>query len=120
MSYTDASMNAAVDGMVLDMSAASDRVYYVSQHLGDPSNTGASEDTDVPRVMTTLGTASGGEATGTEVAHACKGGRHYTHYGMWTAITGGTFRWGRQNNPGFTLDADGIVRGIPRVTFPTS
>jgi hypothetical protein len=42
----------------------------------------------------------------------------YTHYGVWTAQTGGTFRWGFSLSPGVTLSASGTVLMTPRVTFP--
>lgn len=111
MSYTNAVKNAAIDAMT----AMGD---WISLHTGDPSTTGANEDTSVDREQTVWGAAASGEAVGTEVAFDADD-VHYTHYGVWTAVTAGTFRWGRELDPGFTLDAPGVARGVPRVSFPS-
>lgn len=111
MSYTDAVKNAAVDAMA----AMGD---WISLHTGDPSNTGASEDTSVGREQTTWGSSAGGVATGTQVALDADD-VHYTHYGVWSASTAGTFRWGFPLDPGFEYDAPATAYVTPKLTFPT-
>lgn len=113
MGTTVAAKNAAVDAV----NALGD---WISLHTGDPGTTGANEDTTVPREQTTWGAAVSGESVGTQVAFDAQGGTHYTHYGVWNNGTSGagTFRRGEPLDPGFTLDADGVARGIPRYTFP--
>jgi hypothetical protein len=111
MGTTNVAKNAAVDAV----NALGD---WISLHTDDPGTTGANEDTSVPREQTVWGLAVAGESIGTQVAFDAQGLVHYTHYGVHDADTGGTFIRGEPLDPGFTLDADGIARGIPRYTFP--
>jgi hypothetical protein len=111
MATTVAAKNEAVDAVC----AMGD---WISLHTGDPSTTGANEDTGVDREQTVWGAAASGEAVGTQVAFDALGTIHYTHYGVWTAATAGTFIRGEPLDPGFTLDADGVARGVPRYSFP--
>jgi hypothetical protein len=90
---------------------------WISLHTADPSTTGASE-AAVSRKQTTWPAASNGVATGTQTTHANAPAAHYTHYGVWTAETNGTFRWGFSLDPGTTLDSVGTIYITPRVTFP--
>jgi hypothetical protein len=79
---------------------------YVAAHIGDPGKIGANPATGLPRVL--LASASGYTAF---VDDATSGGRltdnaavldfglasvaeTYTHLGLWSAATGGTFRGG--------------------------
>lgn len=111
MSFTTASKNTAVDALT----ALGD---YISLHSADPGTTGASEVGGVTRQATTWGPSSSGTANGTQVTFASVPAGTYTHYGVWTASTGGTFRWGFALSPGVTLSDVGTVLMTPRVTFP--
>ena len=90
---------------------------WISLHTGDPATTGANE-AAVDREQTTWGASSGGVAIGSQTTHADAPAVHYTHYGVWTAATSGTFCWGFALDPGTTLDSIGTVYVTPRVTFP--
>lgn len=91
---------------------------YISVHSGDPGTTGASEISGVSRVQTTWGSSSSGTATGSQVTFNSAPAGAYTHYGVWSAASGGTFRWGFQLSPGVTLSDVGVVLVTPRLTFP--
>lgn len=70
---------------------------YISMHTGDPGTTGANEATGgspaYARKQTTWGAASAGSAVGSQVSFDVAAGT-YTHFGVWSAVTGGTFRGG--------------------------
>lgn len=89
---------------ILDIWTGTD--IYVSLHTGDPGKTGASEATGVGRILITSATD-----WNSAVAHGGTGGRlidnsvlidfgtstaneTYTHFGFWTAVSGGTFLGG--------------------------
>lgn len=114
MSYTTAVKDITVDAMA----GMSSPPRWVSLHTGDPGSTGANEDTGVPRVQTTWGSSSSGVATGSQVTMAALGSTHYTHYGLWSAVTGGTFRWGFALSPDFTYGSAANAYITPRLTFP--
>jgi hypothetical protein len=111
MAFTDASKNAAVNALTA-LGA------YVSIHTGDPGTVGSNEQAGTTRQQTTWGSSSGGTASGSQVTFTSVPGGSYTHYGVWTASTGGTFRWGFALSPGVTLSASGTVLMTPRVSFP--
>lgn len=111
MSYTTAVKNTTVDAMT-------PLGTYISLHTGDPGDTGANEDTGVPRVATPPVDDPHVVATGTQVALAALGSTHYTHYGIWTASTAGTFRWGFPLDPDFTYGSAATAYITPKLTFP--
>lgn len=110
MSFTTASKNTAVDALTALGS-------YISLHSGDPGVDGSNV-VAVSRQQTTWGAASSGTANGTQVTFSSVPAGSYTHYGVWSAATGGTFRWGFALSPGVTLSDVGTVLMTPRVTFP--
>lgn len=73
------------------------RLQYVSLHTADPGTTGASEATGgtpaYARKAVTFPAATTGSATATAVTFDIPAGT-YTHFGFWSAATGGTFRGG--------------------------
>lgn len=89
MVYTDAQLNTAIDAVKATGT-------WVSAHTGDPGTTGASEVTGgaYGRVQTTWGSSAAGATTGTEVALNIPAGTDVTHWGVWSASSGGTFREG--------------------------
>ena len=111
MAFTTASKDAAVNALTA-LGA------YVSLHTADPGTTGPSEQAGTTRQQTTWGSSSSGTASGSQVTFSSVPAGSYTHYGVWTASTGGTFRWGFALSPGVTLSASGTVLMTPRVTFP--
>lgn len=111
MAFTSASKDAAVNALTALGS-------YISLHSGDPGTTGASEVAGATRQQTTWGSSSSGTASGTQVTFSSVPAGSYTHYGVWTADSGGTFRWGFALAPGVTLSDVGTVLMTPRVTFP--
>jgi hypothetical protein len=111
MSFTNASKDAAVNALTA-LGA------YVSLHTADPGTTRTSEQAGTTRQQTTWGSSSSGTASGSQVTFSSVPSGSYTHYGVWTASTGGTFRWGFALSPGVTLSASGTVLMTPRVTFP--
>ena len=84
MADSVSSRNAATDAR-----AALGR--WCSLHTADPGTTGASEVAGSTRAQTTYPAASGGSATGTPAGILVPTGGPYTHWGVWTASSGGTF-----------------------------
>ena len=111
MSFTDASKNSAVNALTALGT-------YISLHTGDPGTVGSNEQAGTTRQATTWGSSSSGTASGTQVTFTSVPSGSYTHYGVWTAATGGTFRWGFSLSPGVTLSASGTVLMTPRISFP--
>ena len=111
MAFTSASKDAAFNALTALGS-------YISLHSADPGTTGANEVSGAARQQTTWGTSSSGTSSGTQVTFSSVPSGSYTHYGVWTAATGGTFRWGFSLAPGVTLSDVGTVLMTPRVTFP--
>lgn len=111
MAFTSASKDVAVN-------ALTEIGTWVSVHSADPGTTGTSEVAGVSRAQTTFGSSSSGTASGSQVTFTGVPAGSYTHYGIWTAQTGGTFRYGFSLSPGVTLSASGTVLLTPRITFP--
>ncbi|PXX52624.1 hypothetical protein DFR70_1329 [Nocardia tenerifensis] len=67
---------------------------YVSVHIADPNTTGGNEASGgspaYARVATTWSAPANGQITGSQVTINLPPGT-YTHAGLWTAATGGTF-----------------------------
>jgi hypothetical protein len=86
---------------------------YVSLHTASPAATGANEATGgspaYARKQTTWGTAAGSTISGSEVTFDVGAGT-YTHWGLWTAATGGTFIDGGALSASVTLSAQGQVK----------
>lgn len=86
MPYSPTGLNAAANGI-----AAAGT--YISAHTGDPSTTGANEVTggSYARQQTTWGSASDGDRTGSQVTVPIPAGTTVTHWGIWSAVSGGSF-----------------------------
>lgn len=113
MAFTNASKEAAAD-------AVTDLGDYISLHTGDPSTTGANEATGgspaYARKQTTWSAgASDGSITGSQVTFDVGAGT-YTHIGVWTAATSGTFIGGFALSSSATLSGQGQVLVTPTIT----
>lgn len=93
MGFTVASENLAVNGVT---GGASGNNKWISLHTADPGDTGASEVTGgtYAREATTWGNASASAATGSAVTSDVPAGTTITHWGLWTAASGGSFLYG--------------------------
>lgn len=89
MPFTDSALNDAVNGVA---SAAT----WISAHTADPSTTGANEVAggSYARQQTTWGSASSGDRVGSQVAIPIPAATSVTHWGLWSALSGGTFKGG--------------------------
>jgi len=89
---------------------------WLSLHTADPGTTGASEASDGTyarvNVTASFSTASGAACTNDvaiEFAALTTGGT-YTHYGLWSAVTAGTFYHGGDISPDKAVGAGEIPR----------
>lgn len=89
MAYSQAGLNAAANGVA---SAGT----YISGHTADPGSSGTSEVAggSYARQQTTWGSASDGDRTGSQVSVPIPAGTTVTHWGIWSAASGGTFLGG--------------------------
>jgi hypothetical protein len=89
MPFNESGLNDAVNGVA---AAAT----WISAHTADPGSGGASEVAggSYARQQTTWGAASGGDRVGSDVPVAIPAGTTVTHWGLWSAETGGTFKGG--------------------------
>jgi hypothetical protein len=110
MPFTDAVLNAAVGAVT----ALGD---WISAHTADPGGTGANEVAGgtYAREQTTWGAAASGDQTGSLVSLNIPGGTTVTHWGIWSAVSGGTFRGGFALSPSEGFGADGVLNVTPTV-----
>lgn len=110
MPFTDTVLNTAV-GAVTALGT------WISAHTGDPSTTGANEVTGgtYAREQTTWGSASAGDQTGSQVSIDIPAGTTVTHWGIWSASSGGTFRGGFEISPSEGFGAAGVLNVTPTV-----
>lgn len=66
---------------------------WISLHSGDPGTTGANAISSVARVQCSS-PASNNNTDWAAVTFSVPAGVTATHFGVWSASTGGTFRWG--------------------------
>jgi hypothetical protein len=109
MPFTNAGLNAAVDGIA----AAGTRVSF---HSADPGSTGASEVSGTGRPATTWGAASNGSRVGSQVSAPIGAGVSVTHWGLWSAASGGTFIYGGALGATETFGAAGTIQHTPTIT----
>lgn len=88
------------------------RLAYVSLHTADPTTTGSSEASGgspgyVRKQITFPATASG-TASAASVTFDVPAGT-YTHFGLWSAATAGTFRGGNALAANQTLSSQGQI-----------
>lgn len=105
MAYSTGGLHAALNG-VKDVGT------HLSLHTGDPGTSGAAEDAGVTRQAAGWGTPAAGELDSTEAAFtipAAAEARTYTHFGVYTAATGGTFLCGGALDEAEVFSANGGV-----------
>lgn len=90
---------------------------WLSQHTATPGSTGASEAAGggYARKQTTWGSGSNGVTSGSQVTFDLAAGT-YTHTGLWTASSAGTFRDGAAQTS-TTLNVAGQILVTPTVTI---
>jgi hypothetical protein len=113
MAFTNASKEAAALA-VTGLGA------YISLHTADPGTTGTSEATGgsppyARKLTTWTGGASDGSVPGSQVTFDAPAGT-YTHIGVWSAVTAGTFVTGFALSASVVLGAQGQVLVTPTVT----
>ena len=110
MGFTDTTLNEVVE-------AATVLGDWISAHTGDPSTTGANEVTggSYAREQTTWGAAASGDQTGTQVSITIPGGNTVTHWGIWSAVSGGTFVGGFELASSEGFGADGVLNVTPTI-----
>lgn len=111
MPFTSAADTVAI-------TAVKNAATFISLHTGDPSTTGANEVTGgtYARVATTWGTVTAGSVTGLPVAINVPAGTTITYWGLWTAITAGTFYFGGLLAAAETFGAAGTYSLTPTLT----
>lgn len=90
---------------------------WVSLHTADPGTTGTSEATGggYARVQGTWSSGSGGTLTMPEITFTAPAGS-YTHCGLWSASTSGTFYDKAALSPSITLGGVGPIKVTPSFT----
>lgn len=91
---------------------------YISLHTADPGTTGASETSGsgyARKLTTWTGGSSDGSVAGSEVTFDAGAGT-YTHIGIWSASSGGTFIAGFALSSSAVLSATGQILVTPTVT----
>jgi hypothetical protein len=108
VAFNNNGLNAAVNGI-----AAAGT--YISAHTADPGSTGTSEVAggSYARQQTTWGTAAAGERVGSQVAIPIPAGTTVTHWGVWSAVSGGTFLGGFQLSAPETFGSAGTQNHTP-------
>lgn len=109
MSYSVPAKNAALEGVGA-------LVAWVSFHTADPGTTGASEVPGSTRAQTTWAAAGGGSKVGTPAGVQVPAGGPYTHTGLWTASSGGTFGCGAPLPQPETFGSPGVYNVTPTLT----
>lgn len=94
---------------------------FISLHTADPGTTGASEATGgspayARKASTWTGGSSDGSVPGSEVTFDAPSGT-YTHFGVWSLVSGGTFISGGALNASATLGAQGQVKVTPTTSI---
>jgi len=110
--FNDAALNVMVNAMA---GAAT----YISAHTADPGTTGTSEVSggSYARQQTTWAAAgsgaTGGDRTGSEVSVNIPASTAITHWGLWSASTGGTFYGGFALGATESFGAAGVWKHTP-------
>lgn len=116
MGYTNTPKNVALDA--IGAAAA-----YISFHTSDPGTSGTGEVTGgtYARTQTTWSSASAASKAGSQVTANIPASTTITHWGLWTAASGGTFYYGDQLKVGGTptpesFGAAGTYQFTPTLT----
>lgn len=111
MGYTTTPKNGALDSIG---TAAT----WISMHTADPGSTGTSEVTggSYARVQTTWSAASAASKAGSQVTINIPAGTTITHWGFWTASSGGTFYYGGSLTNSESFGGAGTYQFTPTLT----
>jgi hypothetical protein len=109
VAFTSPALNAAVDAIA----ALGARISF---HTADPGTTGANEISGTGRPATTWGTTSNGTKVGSQVSAAISGSTTATHWGIWTAPTGGVFLYGGALGAPESFGSAGTLLHTPTLT----
>lgn len=109
MPFTSPALNAAVDAIA----SAGARISF---HSADPGSTGASEISGTGRPATTWNAASNGTRQGSQVSAPIPGSTKVSHWGVWSAATGGTFLFGGALSVEETFGSAGTLLHTPTLT----
>lgn len=109
MAFTTAALNAAVDGVA----SAGNRISF---HTADPGTTGANEISGTGRPASSFSTASNGSRTGSQVSAPIPASTTVTHWGIWTAASGGTFLYGGPLAASEVFGSAGTLLHTPTLT----
>lgn len=110
MPFTDAGLKAGVDGVA----AAGNRISF---HTADPGTTGASEIAGTGRPATTWSTSNTtGVKPGSQVSAPIPAATAVTHWGIWSAASGGTFLGGFALAATETFGSAGTIQHTPTLT----
>lgn len=111
MAFTTAAENAAVTGV-------KDAGSWISLHTADPGSTGTSEVTGgtYARKQTTWGSVSGSAVTGTAITADIPSGTTITHWGLFSALSGGTFLYGGTLPASETFGSNGTYSLTPTIS----
>lgn len=96
-------------------SAIASGATWISVHTSDPGTTGAGEAAGVPRKQTTWGAPASGDIVGSQVTLDVVAGGPYGWFGIWTAVSGGTFYGGGTLSPAETFAGTGQLRITPTI-----
>lgn len=108
MPFTPSALNDAVNGIA---TAAT----WISAHTADPGSGGASEVAggSYARQQTTWGAASDGDRIGSQVAIPIPAGTTVRYWGLWSAVSGGTFKGGFDLGANEVFGAAGTLNHTP-------
>lgn len=98
---------------------------WISAHTADPSTGGGSEVTGgspaYARKQTTWGSANAGERIGSQVSIDIPAGTNVTHWGLWSAASGGTFKGGfALPGGGESFTGQGVLNHTPTLDVNAS
>jgi hypothetical protein len=111
MGYTNVSKNTALD-------AIGTAATYISFHTSDPGSTGTGEVTGgtYARVQTTWGSASAASKAGSQITSNIPAATTITYWGLWTAVSGGTFHYGGALSASESFGGAGTYLFTPTLT----
>lgn len=116
MSLSTALKNTILDGLLNATNWTAPTAIWLSLHTADPGTTGASEGVDATyarqNVTAAFPAASSGSCANNVVIEypALTTGETYTHYGLWSAVSAGTFYHGGDIAPDKAVGAGEIPR----------
>jgi len=110
MALSVANANAILDALLRGQTFTGPASLFLSIHTADPGSSGASEYTGYTgtRPSVTFSAASGASITSSnQQDFLAMGATTITHYGLWSATSGGTYHFGRPLTSVRATDATG-------------